>query len=198
MRRPPRAIDFMSRQKQAGKPFFAWMNFTRMHVFTHVRAAMRSAAGMPGNEYADGMLEMDDNVGKLLKGSTTWASPTTPLSSSRLTMARINSPSRTPRPRRSAGEGHELGGRFRVPCFVRWPGQIKAGSVSNEIFSGLDWFPTLLAAAGDAGIKDRLLKGWKPEGGDTEFKNHLDGFNQLDYLTGRADQERPHRIRVLR
>jgi len=60
-------VDYMGRQSRAGTPFFIWMNFTRMHVFTHVRASMRDRAGMPGNEYADGMLEMDDNVGKLLK-----------------------------------------------------------------------------------------------------------------------------------
>jgi len=74
-----------------------------------------------------------------------------------------------------------------VPALVRWPGHIKAGEVSNEIFSGLDWFPTLLAAAGDTDVKERLLKGWQPPGNPTKFRNHLDGFNQLDYLTGKAD-----------
>jgi len=69
---------------------------------------------------------------------------------------------------------------------VRWPGKIKAGSVSNEIFSGLDWFPTLLAAAGDSTVKERLLKGWAPSAGGTTFKVHLDGYNQLDFLTGKA------------
>ena len=77
-------------------------------------------------------------------------------------------------------------GAFRVPAVIRWPGKIKAGEVSNEIFSGLDWFPTLLAAAGDTTVKDRLLKGWQPEGSDSTFKNHLDGYNQLDFLTGKS------------
>ena len=65
---------------------------------------------------------------------------------------------------------------------VRWPGHIKPGQVSNEIFSGLDWFPTLVAAAGDPDITDKLKNGYKAEG--KTFKNHLDGYNQLAYLTG--------------
>jgi arylsulfatase len=66
------------------------------------------------------------------------------------------------------------------------------GQVSNEMFSGLDWFPTLLAPVGDTGVKDRLLKGSRPDGNDTTFRNHLDGFNQLDYLTGKS----PHGART--
>jgi arylsulfatase A-like enzyme len=65
-------------------------------------------------------------------------------------------------------------GAFRVPAMVRWPGHIKPGTVSNEIFSGLDWFPTLLAAAGDTTVKDRLLKGWDTNG--RTCKVHLDGY----------------------
>src|SRR4029079_3218061 len=72
-------------------------------------------------------------------------------------------------------------GGFRVPCIARWPGKIKAGTVQNGMISGLDWFPTLLAAAGDEGITKKLLKGVKL--GDREYKNHLDGYNQLDMLT---------------
>ena len=71
---------------------------------------------------------------------------------------------------------------------IRWPGKIKAGATANGIVSGLDWFPTLLAAAGDPGIKERLAAGWQPPGSNTTFRNHLDGFNQLDYLTGKADK----------
>ena len=67
---------------------------------------------------------------------------------------------------------------------IRWPGKIKAGEVSTEMVSGLDWFPTLLAAAGDTTVKDRLLAGWAPTSGGPTFKVHLDGYNQLPYLTG--------------
>jgi AraC-like DNA-binding protein len=77
-------------------------------------------------------------------------------------------------------------GAFRVPTFVRWPGHIRPGQVSNEMLSGLDWFPTLLAAAGDTSVKERLLAGW-PVGGTT-YKVHLDGYNQLPYLTGQQDK----------
>jgi arylsulfatase A-like enzyme len=180
-------IDFMQRQVKAGKPFFTWMNTTRMHAFTHVRESMRGRSGMPGDEYADGMLEHDDDVGKLLKalddlgitqdtvviyttdnGPNQWSWPdaaTTPFRSEKDT---------------------NWEGAFRVPAMIRWPGRIKSGEVSNEIVSGLDWFPTLLAAAGDADIKDRLLNGWQPAGNATTFRNHLDGYNQLDHLTGKS------------
>jgi arylsulfatase A-like enzyme len=181
------AIDFMTRQAKSDKPFFTWMNTTRMHAFTHVRESMRGQSGMVGNEYADGMVEHDGDVGKLLKalddlgiadntivvyttdnGPNQWSWPdaaTTPFRSEKDT---------------------NWEGAFRVPAMIRWPGKIKAGEVSNGIVSGLDWFPTLLAAAGDADVKDRLLKGWQPAGNSTTFKNHLDGYNQLDYLTGKS------------
>jgi arylsulfatase len=77
-------------------------------------------------------------------------------------------------------------GAFRVPCFIRWPGKIKAGSVSNEIVSGLDWLPTFLAAAGDSDITEKLKKGYKV--GKKTFKVHLDGYNLLPYLTGKKQK----------
>jgi arylsulfatase A-like enzyme len=77
-------------------------------------------------------------------------------------------------------------GAFRVPCMVRWPGHIQPGAVSNEMFSGLDWLPTLLAAAGDTAVKEKLLKGYALAG--KNFKEHLDGYNQLPYLTGKQEK----------
>jgi arylsulfatase A-like enzyme len=178
------AIGFITKQAEAKKPFFTWMNFTRMHIFTHVRESMRGQSGMEGNEYADGMVEMDMNVGKLLKAlddlgiaDNTIVVFTTDNGPNLFTW-----PDAATTPFRSEKDTN-WEGAFRVPAVVRWPGKIKPGSVSNEIFSGLDWFPTLLAAAGDGDVKDRLLKGWAPGGGGT-FKNHLDGYNQLPYLTG--------------
>ena len=177
------AVEFIDKQVKGGKPFFVWMNTTRMHVFTHVRESMRGQSGMPGNDYADGMLEHDGHIGQLLKalddlkitddtivvyttdnGPNQWSWPdaaTTPFRSEKDT---------------------NWEGAFRVPAMIRWPGKIKPGQVSSEMVSGLDWFPTILAAAGDATIKDRLLKG-ASIGGKT-FKVHLDGYNQLPYLTG--------------
>ncbi len=84
------------------------------------------------------------------------------------------------------GTVHE--GGFRVPAIIRWPGQVKPGTVENGIFSGLDWFPTLMAAAGNPNITDQLLKGVKL--GDRTYKNHLDGYNQMDLLTGKGPTKR--------
>src|SRR5437899_10364822 len=81
-------------------------------------------------------------------------------------------------------KGTIMEGGFRVPCILRWPGHVPADSVQNGIFSGLDWFPTLLAAAGNTTITDDLLKGVKI--GDRTYKNHLDGYNQMAAITGKG------------
>jgi arylsulfatase A-like enzyme len=181
------AIDFMQRQARANKPFYTWMNFTRMHVFTHVRPEYRGKSGMPGNEYGDGMWEMDQNVGKLLKtlddlgiANNTIVVFTTDNGPNAFTW-----PDAATTPFRSEKDTN-WEGAFRVPAMIRWPGQVKAGEINNGIVSGLDWFPTLLAAAGDKDVKERLLKGWQPQGSTVSFRNHLDGYNQLDFLTGKA------------
>ena len=181
------AIDFMQRQVKAGKPFFTWMNFTRMHVFTHVRESMRGQSGMQGNEYADGMIEMDLNVGKLLKALEELGVDKDTI----VVFTTDNGPNQFSWPdaattpfRNEKNSNWE--GAYRVPAVVRWPGHIQPDTITRELFSGLDWFPTLLAAAGDTTVKDRLLKGWQPEGNATKFRNHLDGYNQLDFLTGKS------------
>jgi arylsulfatase A-like enzyme len=181
------AIDFMGRQAKAGKPFFTWMNFTRMHVFTHVRESMRGQSGMQGNEYADGMIEMDMNVGKLLKAldDLGLAKDTIVVFTTDNGPNQFSWPDAATTPFRNEKDSN-WEGAFRVPALVRWPGHVKAGEVSNQMFSGLDWFPTLLAAAGDTTVKERLLKGWQPDGNPSTFRNHLDGYNQLDYLTGKS------------
>ncbi len=178
------AIDYMGRQVQAHKPFFLWMNTTRMHVFTHVRASMRGQSGMPGNEYADGMIEHDGDVGKLLKALDDLgiADNTIVIYTTDNGPNQFSWPDAATTPFRSEKDTN-WEGAFRVPAMVRWPGHIKAGEVSTETFSGLDWFPTLLAAAGDSTIKERLLHG--TEIGGTTFRVHLDGYNQLDFLTGK-------------
>ena len=179
------AIDFMQRQVRANKPFFTWMNTTRMHAFTHVRESMRGQSGMPGNEYADGMIEHDGDVGKLLKAIDDLgiANNTIVVYSTDNGPNQWSWPDAATTPFRSEKDTN-WEGAFRVPAMVRWPGRIKAGEVSNEMISGLDWFPTLLAAAGDADVKDRLVKGTNL--GGKSFKVHLDGYNQLPYLTGQA------------
>jgi len=182
------AIDFIKKQADAKKPFFTWMNFTRMHIFTHVRPEYEGKAGLgKGYTYADGMWEMDQNVGKLLKtlddagiADNTIVIFTTDNGPNMFTWPdAANSPFRSEK-------DSNWEGAFRVPAMIRWPGKIKPDTISNGMVSGLDWFPTLLAAAGDKDIKERLLNGTKL--GDKDFKVHLDGFNQLPYLTGEADK----------
>jgi arylsulfatase A-like enzyme len=178
------AIDFMQRQIKAQKPFFVWMNTTRMHLRTHVRADHRSPAGLTSlTEYADGMVEHDNHVGLLLKtlddlgitGDTIVIYTTD-------NGPHMNSwPDGAMTPFRNE-KNSNWEGAFRVPAMIRWPAHIKAGEVSNGIVSGLDWFPTLLAAVGDTDVKERLLKGWSANG--QTFKVHLDGYNQLPYLLG--------------
>jgi arylsulfatase len=183
------AIDFMTRQVRANKPFFTWMNTTRMHVFTHVRQSMRDQAGMPGNEYADGMIEHDGDVGKLLKAVDDLgiANNTIVIYSTDNGPNQFSWPDAATTPFRSEKDTN-WEGAFRVPAMIRWPGHVQPGQISTDMFSGLDWFPTLLAAAGDPTIKDRLLKG--TDIGGTAFKVHLDGYNQLDYLSGKGKDPR--------
>lgn len=181
------AIDFMDRQVKAGKPFFTWMNTTRMHAFTHVRASMQGQSGMPGNEYADGMIEHDGDVGKLLKALDDLGIADNTI----VVYTTDNGPNQWSWPDAAttafrSEKDTNWEGAFRVPALVRWPGHIKAGEVSNQMMSGLDWFPTLLAAAGDPNIKDELVKGTTI--GGNQFKVHLDGYNQLPYLTDQQEK----------
>jgi arylsulfatase len=150
---------------------------------------MRGQSGMPGNEYADGMVEMDMNVGKLLKtlDDLKIADNTIVIFSTDNGPNAFTWPDAATTPFRSEKDTN-WEGAFRVPAMIRWPGHVKAGEIVNGIVSGLDWFPTLLAAAGDPGVKDRLLNGWQPQGSTTTFRDHLDGFNQLDYITGKTDK----------
>jgi arylsulfatase len=181
------AIDFMDRQAKAGKPFFTWMNTTRMHAFTHVRASMQGQSGMTGNEYADGMIEHDGDVGKLLKALDDLGIADNTI----VVYTTDNGPNQWSWPDAAttafrSEKDTNWEGAFRVPALVRWPGHIKAGEVSNQMISGLDWFPTLLAAAGDPDIKDKLVKGTTI--GGNQFKVHLDGYNQLPYLTDQQEK----------
>ena len=181
------AIDFIKRANTNGKPFFCWMNATRMHAFTHVRASMRGRSGMPDDEYADGMLEHDEDVGLLLKllDSLGITENTIVIYTTDNGPNMFSWPDAAMSPFRSE-KNSNWEGAYRVPAFIRWPGHIPAGKVSNGIISGLDWFPTLLAAAGEPEVKEKLMTGYQSQG--TNFKVHLDGFNQLPYLTGQQSK----------
>jgi arylsulfatase len=182
------AVDYMQRQVRAGKPFFCWMNTTRMHFRTHVRAEHRDKPGLTSRtEYADGMIEHDAHVGKLLKAvdDLRIADDTIVLYTTDNGPHMNSWPDGAMTPFRSEKETN-WEGAFRVPCMIRWPGKIKAGSVSNEIVSGHDWLQTFLAAVGEPDIKEKLLKGHEAAG--KKFKVHLDGFNQLPYLLGQEEK----------
>ena len=183
--------DFMDKAKKDGKPFFIWHNTTRMHVFTYIPPkyqAMMNATSNYGLEEA-GMAQMDDAIGDLLKhlqdigeADNTIIVFTTDNGAEVFTWP---DGGMTPF---KATKGTSFEGGFRVPAIIRWPGHITPGSVENGIFSGLDWFPTLAAAAGNPNVTDQLLKGVTLEG--RNYKNHLDGYNQMDLLTGKGPSAR--------
>ena len=184
------AKDFMTRAHKADKPFFTWFNATRMHVFTHLKKESEGKTGL--GIYPDGMVEHDGHVGELLdyldelgiadntivfystdNGAEVFTWPdggTTPFHGEKATTWE---------------------GGFRVPAVVRWPGKIPAGKVVNGIVSHQDWLPTLLAAAGEPDIKEKLLKGHNA--GDKTFKVHLDGYNMLDYFKKGGEGDGPRK-----
>ena len=179
------AIDFIKRQVQANKPFFCWWNGTRMHLYTHVRPEYKGRSGL--SEYVDGMLEHDGHVGDLLKTlDDLGIANNTIVVYGTDNGPHMNSwPDGAMTPFRSE-KNTNWEGAYRVPAMIRWPGRIKPGRVSNELFSALDWFPTLVAAAGEPDIKNKLLKGHEAAG--RSFKVHRDGYNQLPYLTGQQEK----------
>lgn len=183
------ALDYLDKHGKAEKPFFLWMNTTRMHVYTHIRPEHRGKSGMPGNDYADGMWEHDQDVGKLLKklDDLGIADNTIVIYTTDNGPNQFSWPDAATTPFRNE-KNSNWEGAYRVPAMIRWPGHIPAGEVKTGIVSGLDWFPTLLAAVGDQDVKQRLLKGWTPDGAGRSYKVHLDGYNQLDYLTGKAPE----------
>jgi arylsulfatase len=178
------AIDFMQRQARANTPFFCWYNSTRMHLFTHVRPEHRDKPGLTSRtEYADGMIEHDGTIGTLLKALDDLgiADNTIVLYTTDNGPHENSWPDAATTPFRSEKDTN-WEGAFRVPCLIRWPGHIQPGSISNDIVSGLDWLPTLLAAVGEPDIKAKLLNGY--QAGSKTFRVHLDGYNQLPYLDG--------------
>jgi arylsulfatase len=185
------ALKFIDKAKADGKPFFLWLNPTRMHIVTHLSEKYEKLRNSKNgwSIHEAGMAQLDDIVGATMQklkdigvddntivlfttdnGTETFTWPdggTTPFAQCK---------------------GTVMEGGFRVPCIARWPGHIPAGTVQNGLMSGLDWFPTFVAAAGNPDITEQLLKGAKI--GDRTYKNHLDGYNQLDLLLGKAPSAR--------
>ncbi|MFB9136945.1 arylsulfatase [Vibrio olivae] len=183
------AEQFIEKQVKADKPFFTWFNTTRMHNFTHVPSeyAGKTGAGF----YADGMKQHDDQIGQLLqKIKDLGVDDNTIIIYTTDNGPMINLwPDAGMTPFRSEKNTGWEGG-FRVPAMIKWPGHIKPGTTLNGIASLEDMMPTLLAAAGDTTVKQDLLNGETVNG--NQYKVHLDGYNQLPYITGET-QESPRK-----
>ena len=181
-----RAIRFMEQAHADGKPFFIWWSGTRMHFRTHVKEELRGISGQ--DEYADGMVEHDMHIGKFLEAlDRLGIADNTIVFYSTDNGPHYNTwPDAAATPFRGEKNTNWEGG-WRVPAAVRWPGKIKAGSVSNEVTHHMDWLPTFMAAAGNPDIKDQLLKGDVRAIG-RKYKVHLDGYNMLPFLTGEVEE----------
>jgi arylsulfatase A-like enzyme len=185
------AVNFIDKSKKDGKPFFVWLNPTRMHIVTHLSPkyeALRNSENGWSEEEA-GMAQMDDDIGIVMQklkdigeDENTIVLFTTDNGTELFTWP---DGGQTPF---AQSKGTVLEGGFRVPAILRWPGHVPADSVQNGIFSGLDWLPTFVAAAGNSNITEELLKGKTI--GDRTYKNHLDGYNQMAAITGKGPSAR--------
>jgi arylsulfatase len=179
------SLKFIDKAVEDDKPFFVWWNSTRMHIFTHLKKESQGVTGL--GIYPDGMVEHDGHVGKLLdKLDELGITDNTIVMYSTDNGAEVMSwPDGGTTPFRGEKDTNFEGG-WRVPCAIRWPGVIKPGTVSNELFSHTDMLPTLAAAAGDPDVVEKLKKGYKS--GKKNFKVHIDGYNLLPLLTGEVNE----------
>jgi len=179
------AKDFITRQVRAGKPFFTWWNATRMHFRTHVKAENRGKSGQ--DEYSDGMVEHDMQVGELLQliDDLGLANDTIIMYSTDNGPHYNTWPDAGTTPFRSE-KNSNWEGAYRVPTFVRWPGHFPAGVTLTGIVAHEDWLPTFAAAAGAPDIKEKLRKGVALNG--RTYRNYIDGYNLLDYLSGKTKE----------
>jgi arylsulfatase len=185
------ALKFLDKAKSDGKPFFLWLNPTRMHVVTHL-SDKYEALRTPENGWSleeAGMAQLDDIVGSVMKylkdnglENNTIIGFSTDNGAENFTWP---DGGQTPF---AGGKGTVMEGGFRAPAIIRWPGKVPAGKVENGITSGLDWFPTFVAAAGNPNIVEELKKG--KQIGDRTYKVHLDGYDQTDLITGKGKSKR--------
>ena len=177
-------LDFIERADKADKPFFMWFSSTRMHVWTRLKAESQGVTGI--GIYPDGMVEHDGHIGQLLAkldelGIT---DNTIVIYSTDNGAETVSWPDGGITPFKGE-KGTTWEGGFRVPMIVKWPGVIKGGTKINEIISQEDWIPTLMAAAGEPEIKEKLKEGYSANG--KEWKVHLDGYNFLPYFSGEVE-----------
>jgi arylsulfatase len=185
------SLNFIDKAKKDNKPFFVWLNPTRMHIVTHLSPkyeALRNSVNGWSEEEA-GMAQLDDDVGLVMaklkaigEDDNTIVVFTTDNGTEVFTWP---DGGQTPF---AQSKGTVLEGGFRVPAILRWPGHVPSDSVQNGIFSGMDWLPTFVAAAGNPNITEELLKGKTI--GDRTYKNHLDGYNQMAAITGKGPSAR--------
>jgi arylsulfatase len=179
------ALKFMDKSHKDGKPFFCWFNSTRMHIFTHLKKESQGKTGL--GTYPDGMVEHDGHVGQLLKklDDVGIADNTLVMWSTDNGAEAFTWPDGGTTPFRAEKDTNWEGG-WRVPCVMRWPGVIKAGTINSEVGAHEDMLPTILAAAGDPNIVEECLKGHKA--GAQTYKVHLDGYNLIPALKGDAKE----------
>jgi len=179
------AKAFIKKQVEAGVPFFTWWNGTRMHFRTHVKEEHRGISGQ--DEYSDGMVEHDMHVGELLDFLDELG-----ITDNTVVMySTDNGPHYNTWPDAGTTPFHgekntSWEGAFRVPAFIKWPGNFPAGTTLNGIVSHEDWLPTFAAIGGDTNVKSKIMEGVTM--GGRSYKNYIDGFNQLDYLAGKVDE----------
>jgi arylsulfatase len=183
----PDSLRFVDDAVAAEQPFFVWINTTHMHFRTHAKEESLGQAGRWQSEYHDVMIDHDKLIGEYLDHLDELGIADDTI----VVYGTDNGPHMNTWPdgamtpfRNEKNSMWE--GAYRVPALVRWPGEIEAGIVLNGIVSHADWFPTFLAAAGVPDIVDRLKQGTELDG--TEYKVHLDGFDQLAYLRGETDE----------
>jgi arylsulfatase A-like enzyme len=180
-----RAIEFIRKAHAENKPFFVWWSATHMHLYTHIP---EEAEGISGQGfYNDAMVLHDRAVGQMLDIlDELGIADDTIVQYSTDNGPHYNTwPDGAITPWRSE-KNTNWEGAFRVPCFVRWPGKFPAGKVRSDIVTHQEWLPTLLAAAGEPDIVEKLKAGCQVDG--KYFHVHIDGNNILPYLTGETDK----------
>ena len=185
------SLKFIDKAKTDGKPFFLWLNPTRMHIVTHLSEKYEKLRTSQNgwSIHEAGMAQLDDIVGAVMKKIEDMGAQedTIVLFTTDNGTENFTWPDGGQTPF-AGGKGTVMEGGFRAPAILRWPGKVAAGKVENGIISGLDWFPTFVAAAGDPSIVEELSQGKAL--GDTTYKVHLDGYNQMDLITGKGPSKR--------
>ncbi len=179
------SLKFIDKAVKDDKPFFVWWNSTRMHIWTHLKKESEGKTGL--GVYPDGMVEHDGHVGQLLKklDDLGIADNTIVMYSTDNGAECMSWPDGGTTPFRGEKDTNWEGG-WRVPCAIRWPGVIKPGTVSTEIFSHTDMLPTLAAVAGEPNAVEKLKKGYKS--GNKTFKVQIDGYNLIPFLKGEVKE----------